>query len=81
MNLEKRRKRQKSIQKQYDKTARNLPFVGVGDHKYFQSLEENDPKVKLPRRLGYNCSLQLELQRDERTKETKSTCEEIWNRN
>ena len=39
MNLEKRRKRQESIRKQYDKTAKNLPPVNFGDKIYFQSPE------------------------------------------
>ena len=39
MSLEKRKKRQESIRKQYDKTAKNLHPVSVGDKIYFQSPE------------------------------------------
>ena len=35
MNSEKRRKRQESIRKQYDKTAKNLPLVNIGGKIYF----------------------------------------------
>ena len=50
MNLEKRRKRQESIRKQYDKTAKNLPPVSIGDKIYFNRRKgKNGPKVKLSR--------------------------------
>ena len=55
MNLKKQRKRKNSIQKQYDKTAKNLPSVGVGDHKYFQSLEEKEwSKSEITKKIGIN---------------------------
>ena len=38
-NLKKRRKRQESIRKQYDKAVKNLPPVNIGDKIYFPSPE------------------------------------------
>ena len=50
MNLEKRRKRQ---DKQYDKTAKNLPPVSVGDKIYFQSPDGKEwSKSEIIKKIG-----------------------------
>ena len=52
MNLEKRKKRQESIRKQYDKTTNNLPPVNIKNKNIFNRRKgKNGPEVKLSRRL------------------------------
>ena len=81
MNLEKRRKRQESMRKQYDETAKNLPPVSVGDKTYFQSPEGKEwSRGEIIKKIGSRTYI-IRAAHGRTYKETEFTYEEIWDRN
>ena len=78
INLEKRRKKQESIRKQYDKTAKNLPPVSIGDKIYFQSPEGKDwSRGEIIKKIGSRTYI-IRVANGRTYKKTGFTYEQFW---